>query len=342
MSKIKNKKGIVSILVPCLNEVSHIGAFLNNLLDFDFETSCLDVVIIDGMSTDGTREIIRAFSDTNKKYFSSFNVIDNPGANKARALNLGIENTIGEVVLRLDVHAFYSKNYISSLVSLLNEESYVNVGAVRHNVPARQGAIGKLSACSLSSRAGIGNSPQYLLKNSIKQSEIVHLFCVNRSLFHEIGVFDERLLRGQDRDFNMRIRDSGYKSAVTTEAYSNYYIRAELKSLIFWVYACGVTPFRVQKITKRKSVSIRHYAPLLLLTGVLFLLVFLPIWLLALIGSYYFLICTYIFIEKWKDERIWVIFMSTVMLFLLHNIYGAGSLIEILSITKNKIFGDKH
>jgi glycosyltransferase involved in cell wall biosynthesis len=331
-----NEQPIVSVVVPCLNEVASIPLFLTNILEFNYPMDRLQIFILDGLSKDGTREIIESFMSKYSSNFNSFRLIDNPGANKAKALNKGIELASGEVVMRLDVHARYSINYVQTLVDLLFQDTYVNVGAVRNNVQRETTMFGDIVSLALSSKIGVGNAPQYLLKEGVKETEVVHLFCVRKQIFDKIGMFDERLTRGQDRDFNMRIRDAGLKAAVTSKAESNYFIRSEMKDLAQWIIACGMTPFRVQQITGRKSVSLRHFMPLSLFLVSTALVYFQTSILITFLAMYYAVATTSMLFEKSDKVRLPVVFLCPPVLFVLHYLYGLGSLIGILTIFRTR------
>lgn len=98
----------LAIIIPCRNEEKYIGSCLDSLLANDFRREALEIVVVDGMSTDRTREIVSEYC----KNYPFINMIDNPWHIKPNALNIGIESTNSDVVMRIDEHVVYEIDYI--------------------------------------------------------------------------------------------------------------------------------------------------------------------------------------------------------------------------------------
>ena len=106
---------MISIICPVYNEEKYIGACIESICQQDFPQKCMEVLFVDGMSTDKTREII-------KEYLQSYpflRVIDNPKKIVPFAMNLGIAEAKGDIIIRIDAHTLYEKNYFSELVRQL-------------------------------------------------------------------------------------------------------------------------------------------------------------------------------------------------------------------------------
>ncbi len=106
---------MISVVIPCLNESKYIDATLVSLqgqvdLDEPFE-----VIVVDGGSQDGTRDILDRWSREDDR----FRWIDNPKRTTPVALNLGIESAFGEIIIILGAHAEVSNDWILRNVQAL-------------------------------------------------------------------------------------------------------------------------------------------------------------------------------------------------------------------------------
>ncbi|MGQ9919599.1 MAG: glycosyltransferase, partial [Bryobacteraceae bacterium] len=118
------KPVLVSVVTPCRNERSHIAGFLENLLRLERERLECEFLIADGMSDDGTREILEEYA---RKY-PEIRVLDNPGRIVSTGLNAAIRAARGEVIVRMDVHARYAEDFLRQAVEVLHETGADNVG----------------------------------------------------------------------------------------------------------------------------------------------------------------------------------------------------------------------
>src|SRR3982750_4327009 len=98
----------LTVVIPCWNEARFVAAFLDSVLANDYPADRFEILLVDGMSDDGTREIVRKYAEADPR----LRLIDNPGHSKPVALNLGILESRGDVVIRLDVHACYQNDYL--------------------------------------------------------------------------------------------------------------------------------------------------------------------------------------------------------------------------------------
>ena len=103
---------LVSVIIPCRNEADFIEATIKSLLDNDYPADKLEVLVVDGMSTDGTREVIQRFS----KQYSQVSLLDNDRGIVSTAMNRGIRTAKGEIVIRVDGHAEVAKDFINENV----------------------------------------------------------------------------------------------------------------------------------------------------------------------------------------------------------------------------------
>ncbi|MFD0524181.1 glycosyltransferase [Paractinoplanes durhamensis] len=122
----------LSVVIPCWNEAGFVAAFLDSVLANDYPPDRMEILLVDGMSDDGTREIVARYAEREPR----LHLVDNPGHSKPVALNLGILEARGDVIIRLDVHAVYQNDYLRQCVQgLVAHPEADNVGGVRRAEP---------------------------------------------------------------------------------------------------------------------------------------------------------------------------------------------------------------
>jgi cellulose synthase/poly-beta-1,6-N-acetylglucosamine synthase-like glycosyltransferase len=322
----------VSVIVPCYNEERFIERCVMSIIEGDYPLDKLEILLVDGMSTDGTRDILK---DLAARY-PQVRMIDNERRIKPVALNLGIGQSKGEVLVRLDGHAFFPANYVKRLVWYLLTHDVANVGGVRRNLPRSDGFVARVLARLLTHPFGVGDASHYTGVSEPRYTNIVFLFCVRRSLFDEVGLFKEPLIRGQDREFNLRVAASGRKMLLVPDVHSNYFARDTLSGFFNWAMEGGATPFRINKYTDVNTVSFRNLIPpafVLALLGSLVLgLIWSWFWWLsgAVLVSYFF-VAAYAAAKIANQERNWRFLIAMpVAFFAWHFSYGLGAIKAVL------------
>lgn len=322
----------VTLIIPCLNEEKFISNCLDSIINNGYSMSKMEIIIVDGMSTDKTRDILKHYSET----YKNIDVIDNPGANKPVGLNKGILAAKSDVVMRIDAHATYEKDYISNCIKYLYETDAPSVGGVRVNLPRSKSMIAKSIAFVLSSKFGVGNALYNTGVDEPKRVDIVFLFCVKRELFDEIGLFDERLIRGQDREFNLRMTKNKGELLLAPEIKSYYYARDKYKDFVSWAYVGGMTPTYISRVAKTNLLSIRNLVPTFFVLGgvlSLLLLILMPqLSFLFVLWVFSYLSCSCFFsISLIKKERnIRLLFCTPLIFFTYHFCYGVGSIMGLI------------
>ena len=235
----------VSIIIPCRNEERFIGKCLDSVISQDYPKDNLEVLVVDGMSEDGTRGIIEHYADK----YPFIRLLDNKRKVVPTALNKAIENAIGEIIIRMDAHNIYNDNYISQCVKYLHEYNADNVGGVWITLPGADTLIAGAISIALSHPFGIGNAHYRIGSNEPKYVDTVPFGCFKKEVFKRIGLFDEDLIRNQDDEFNLRLIKNGGKILLVPEIVSRYHARDSLSKLwkMFWQYGY-FKPLVAQKI----------------------------------------------------------------------------------------------
>lgn len=226
---------LVTIVVPCRNEERYIVECLDSILACDYPPDRLEVLVVDGMSDDGTRTVLAEYAARNPLV----RVLDNPRRITPVALNLAIRAARGEVIVRMDAHVVYPRNYVSRLVAALDEFGADNVGAVLRTLPANQTAMAKAIAIGMSHPFGVGTSYFRIGTDQPRWVDTIAFFCIRRATFDRVGMFDEELIRHQDGEFNARLIRSGGRILLIPDVVSYYYARATLRQVGRMFYQYG-------------------------------------------------------------------------------------------------------
>ena len=246
----------ISVVIPCRNERQHICEFLDSLLTQDLAPHWqLEILVADGMSDDGTREILDRYCAQN----AMVRMIDNPGRIVSTGLNAAIRASNGEIIVRMDAHTVYARDYIRECVKALQSSGADNVGGPW--VAEGRGLVGRAIAAAFRSPfctgGGKAHDPGYE-----GEVDTEYQGCWARSVFDKVGVFDPNLVRNQDDEFNFRIRCNGGRVWQSPRIRSSYTPRASIRALFRQYLQYGF--WKVAVIRKHRALaSWRHAVPAL-------------------------------------------------------------------------------
>lgn len=248
----------VSIIIPCYNEEKYIGKCLDSLIQNDYPKDKIEVLVVDGMSEDRTRTIVKGWAEK----YAFVKLYDNPKKIVPAAMNMGIQNARGEIIIRMDAHNTYEKSYISKCVRYLQEYEVDNVGGVWVTRPGDNTVVAKSIALALSHPFGVGNAHFRIGLREPKEVDTVPFGCYRRKIFEKIGLFNEHLVRNQDIEFNLRLKKNGGKILLVPDIQSDYHARSTLKALArnnFWNGFWVIYSLKFAKLPFSK----RHLIPLI-------------------------------------------------------------------------------
>ncbi len=274
-----NIRPAVSVVVPCRNEKDYIESSIRTILSQESPSGGFELIVVDGMSDDGTRKIL---SDMCRED-SRLQVVDNPARITPCAMNVGIRVAQGQFIAILGAHTEYSSNYLKICVDLLEEhpEACCSGGPI---ISKGRGIVGRAIAIAMSHPIGVGNA-KHRIPNYEGYAEGACYPVFRREIFDRVGFYDENLVRNQDDELNRRIALSGEKIFISHRAKCIYYVRDNISSLSRQYYQYGY--YRVAVLKKhRLPHSFRQIIPVVFfsLMGVLFIGLFLlPGW-WAMIG----------------------------------------------------------
>lgn len=328
---------MLSVICPIYNEEKYIAQFLDSLLQQDYPKNDMEILLVDGMSKDRTREIVAEY--TAKYQF--IKLIDNPDKIVPYAMNRGIDAAQGEIIMRLDAHASYQPDYFSALVNGLKRLHADNVGTVCKtdvlNKTPKTLAIREV----LGNKFGVGNSTFRTGIDREQEVETVPFGCWPREVFEKYGKYDVRLVRNQDIELNKRIIRGGGKIYILPETYCTYLARETWHSLAKNNYGNGKWNILTVYYTKTfSSLSLRHFIPLLFLQSLIVPLMLALIWWpFALISAAslvaYLGLLSVVSLKLAVQEKL-NFFYLLVTFIVLHVSYGLGSLVGIVKLPFTK------
>ncbi len=202
----------VSVIVPCRNEIRYIRAFLDSLVHQDLPEINAEILVSDGMSDDGTREVLAEY----KRTCPMLRVIDNPRKIASTALNVGIRASRGEVIIRMDAHSEYAPDYIQMCFRTLNETGAANVGGPA--LTRADGYLPKAIALAYGSRFARGGAKSHDPSYEGFVGTVTY-GCWRKSTLEHVGMFDERFHRCQDNELNRRLIENGEKFGSRQESF---------------------------------------------------------------------------------------------------------------------------
>ena len=244
----------VTVIMPVRNEAEYIEKSLGAVLEQDYPPDLMEVIISDGMSTDGTRDIVRSFESNRHNIF----LIDNPGKIVPAGLNKAINQAKGEIIIRVDGHCEIESTYVRRCVKHLLKGGIDAVGGPIETIGENN--ISEAIAIGMSSNFGVGGSAFRTIKNKEAFVDTVAFPAYPKRTIEKCGLFDEELVRNQDDEYNYRLRELGGKILLSPDIKSKYYGRSSLKALWRQYFQYGYWKVRVMQKHPRQM-RLRHFVP---------------------------------------------------------------------------------
>ncbi len=260
MTKSSDNGPIISLIVPCYNEERFLPAFLESLRQQSLSPLHFELIVLDGMSTDKSRDILRAYA----KYFPHFCLEDNPARYVPQALNKGIQIARSSYIARMDVHTTYPPDYLEQLLFWQQKTGADNIGGLCQIVPRSSSSKALAIALALAHPLGVGNSTFRTGTREVKEVDTVPFGFFPKATFEKFGLFDERLIRNQDIEYNKRILRQGGKIILVPAIQCQYFARDRFSQLWKNMFDTGKWVIRAVRLTGRyDALSGRHFVPML-------------------------------------------------------------------------------
>lgn len=313
---------MISIILPVRDEGNYIGAALDAVLAQDYPTEQMEILIADGMSTDGTREIIREYQQKH----GNIKLLDNPGKIVPTGMNIALRQALGDIIIRVDGHCVIAPDYVSNCVKHLVEDGVDGVGGPMESIG--ETPLAETIALAMSSPFGVGNSAFRTTTGKTKLVDTVPFPAYTREIIRKAGLYDEELVRNQDDEYNYRIRELGGKLMLAEDVRSKYYSRGSFIKLWKQYFLYGYYKVRVLQKHPRQM-SLRQFVPplfVLSLLGSLLLTLFVMWgWFILTIVAGSYLLANIIASMNTASKKGWHFFILLPIIYsTIHVSYGTG------------------
>ena len=325
----------ISVVIPSREEKHYIGKCLDSVLHGAYPLSKLEILVVDAMSNDGTREIIEEYIAR----YPQIKLLDNPRKITPVALNIGVKAAQGNIIVILGAHSYIDKDYLSQVISAFSEHpEAICVGGIRKAVSSSSWE----TAVELALQTPIASGSTQHLRNKGFVTTVVY-GAYRREAFEKYGFFDERFIRAQDYEFNLRIVRAGGKIYQDPAIKSYYYPRRSPAKLFKQYFQYG--DWKMQVLMKHGALSIKNFIPPLYFLAILgsalgALWDHIPLYVLSfLAGSY---LIGLVAIALWARKRNaggGNSLLIAVVLFLIHTGFSIGFYKGVINALAWKVFG---
>lgn len=323
---------IISVCVIAYNEEKYIGSILEDITKQTYPHDKMEIVLIDGMSTDKTKSIMQDFADT-AKGFKRVLVLDNPKRKQAPGWNVAISNYSGDAIIRIDAHASIPEDFVEKNVKVLESGEYVS-GGKRPSIIDGTTPWKETLLLAEESQFGSGFAK---FRRSEKESYVNSLFhgAYKREVFEKTGFFNENLGRTEDNEIHYRIREAGYKLHYSPDIVSYQHTRNTLKGMLRQKFWNGYWVALTTKVCP-KCLGLYHFVPFCFLISLIvsgICAIFGWPWSLLLVGVLYMTFGVSMAIKAVsKRKKYPQQLLLPILFFLLHISYGAGSLVGFIKL----------
>ncbi len=284
---MKSKSNHYTIIIPARNEEKYIECCLDSIIGLNYPKDNVEVLVLDGMSEDRTRDIVKEFSDR----YPFIKLLINEKQTAPFAFNKGIKNSKNSVIIILGAHSEMHSEYLNECEKAFEKDSAIGcVGGLIENI--YENKLSQAIGSAMSSSFGVGNA-NFRTGGKEGYVDTVAFGAYKREVFKKSGLFDEDLTRNQDDEFNFRIIQSGFKIWLSKAIKAKYHVRASFKKLWRQYYQYGYWKVYVNK--KHKTITTwRQLVPAAFVSG-LFIGLFFSLLFPVLWWLYLFVLILYIF-----------------------------------------------
>ena len=253
----------ISIIIAVLNEQDFIIDCVKSLIQGSYPMELIEVLIVDGGSSDDTRKVVEQFITSND---ADVRLLDNPKKITPAAVNIGIKNAKHDIIVWVGAaHSLYDQLYLQTLVGTLLEEDCASVGGLQS--PIAKTKTGKAIAVAIGHKFGTGNA-KYRYATVRQSVDTVFGGCWKKRDVEQIGGFNELFVRNQDYEFNCRLREHIGDIILEPKAKCHLFCRETIPRLASQYSQYGFWRYKTYR-EHASSFGIRQAAPLALLFGLI-------------------------------------------------------------------------
>lgn len=240
------------------NEQASIGACLRSIEAQDYDGTLLEVIVVDGESTDRSCDIAGRIVERHP----TWRLVDNPRRIQAVAWNMGIQMASGDVIGIVSGHAELAPDYVRQAVETLGRTGAAMVGGLV--TPLAHGPVPEAIGAAISSPFGVGGARHHYATTET-ETDTVFMALAPRSIYRAFN-FDEEMVRNQDDELSYRVIDAGHTIVCNPVIRSRYHVRSSIGALARQYWAYGFWKVRVLAKHPRRAKP-RHMLPILAVGG---------------------------------------------------------------------------
>lgn len=329
----------VTIGVVAYNEAAVIDGLLKDISAQDYPHDRMEVLLVDSASTDETRNHMEEYAKREQELgFRRIVVLDNPDRKQAAGWNVVIREAREDILIRIDAHASIPSDFVRKNVRL-HEAGEQITGGPRPSIIDQPTPWKETLRLAENSMFG---SSIASYRREVGRRYVNSMFhaAYRRSIFEEVGDFNENLGRTEDNELHYRMREAGYQFCYDPEIISYQHIRNSLSGMLKQKYGNGYWIGRTVKVCPG-CLSIYHFVPFLFLVGIVVTTVlyfFHFYWLGLLMWGLYWLLALVMAVMGILGEKKFHVsnLLLPILFFLLHIVYGVGTLIGLCSNGKKE------
>ena len=328
---------LVSFIIVAYNAEKYVKDSLNSLLKQDYKLKNIEVILVDSISTDSTKKVMKDFKKSNEKKFNRILVLTNKKKILPCGWNVALKEVKGEAIIRVDAHTTFNSDFISNNVKELEQGENI-VGGQCESICLDNSKKSRLLLISEESIFGAGIA-DFRRKKEREYVSTLAFAMYRKKVFDEVGKYNENLARTEDNEMHYRMRKKGYKFLLSPNIKSFRYARNNFKGMIKQKYGngkwIGITMYYCPK-----CFSIYHFVPLMFVLGIIIstiLAIFkMPIF-IVLMGILYgiFNILNIVSVSIKNKFHIEYLILPFII-FSFHIAYGIGTIIGFLHIPPHK------
>ena len=348
--EVKNDLPLVSVVVPVKNEQDNICACLESLTSQTYPGDRTEILLVDGMSGDGTRDIVESFRQNRvvAGKIPVIEILDNPKGQRASGMNIGIRNAKGTIIVRIDARTKINSDYIEKCVETLLETNADNVGGIQKpiidtdadkQISAGRAKMQQSIGLALSHPFGVGDA-KFRLGRESGLVDTVYLGCFRHQIFERVGLFDEdAVVISEDADLNYRIRKAGGKVYLNKDIVAYYRPRDSIRELAKLYFRYGGAKagnlIKTRRLTALRQLAAPCFVLILVFLALLSFITTYATYLLGFVLMIYFLADLWSSISISIENKQLYLFPRLIAVFpVLHFSWGFGFFTRLLQRPK--------
>ncbi len=227
----------ITVVVPARNEARYITRTIGYLQKQDYPPGRMEILVVDGMSDDGTAGIVSAISQGDPRV----RLLHNPLRLSSGGRNVGIRHARGDIITFIDAHVYIDNNQLLHNTARLMREKNVKVlSRPQFLDTAEYSWFQKVVALVRRSRLGHGlDSTIYLTEDRYVDPYSAGATYA-REVFDAVGLYNERFDAAEDVEFNLRVGKAGFKAFSSMDVAVYYYARGSFPALFAQMKRYGI------------------------------------------------------------------------------------------------------